>query len=137
MSNATAFSIYLQGESAGTDHEIQIESIEFSGDWISAEHWYLGILCAWMLIGASYGATQWIALRRRHREQRRKISELQNEKDKYQKLSTIDGLTKVLNRHGIEQFVESLQAANMPTSVDRHRSRSLQAHQRPARSLRR
>jgi diguanylate cyclase (GGDEF)-like protein len=117
LSNATSFSIYLQGEPAGTNHDLQIDTMEFSGDWISAEYWYLGILCLWMLLGASYGALQWFALRRRHREQRKKIAELQNEKEKYQKLSTIDGLTKVLNRHGIEQFVESLQAANLPTSV--------------------
>jgi diguanylate cyclase (GGDEF)-like protein len=117
LSNAIAFSIYLQGERAGTDHDIQVDRVEFSGDWISAEYWYLGILCVWILIGASYGSAQWIALRRRHREQRKKIAELQDEKDKYQKLSTIDGLTKVLNRHGIEQFIESLRAANLPTSV--------------------
>jgi diguanylate cyclase (GGDEF)-like protein len=117
LSNAMAFSLYLQGEAAGSDHELQLDSIEFSGDWISAEYWYLGLLCAWLLIGASYFTSQWIALRRKHREQRRKISELQHEKDKYQKLSTIDGLTKVLNRHGIEQFIESLRAANLPTSV--------------------
>jgi diguanylate cyclase (GGDEF)-like protein len=117
LSNAVAFSIYQQGEPAGTDHDFQVDRIEFSGDWISAEYWYLGILCVWMLIGATYGTLQWIALRRRHREQRKKIAELQNEKDKYQKLSTIDALTKALNRHGIEQFVESLQAANLPTSV--------------------
>ncbi len=117
MSNATAFSIYLQGEPTEVDHDIQIEQIEFSGDWISAEHWYLGILCAWMLLGAIYGTSKWIALRRKHREQRKKISELQTEKDKYEKLSTIDALTKVLNRHGIEQFVETLQASNQPMSV--------------------
>ena len=117
LNNATAFSIYLQGEPAGTDHDIQIDRIEFSGDWISAEYWYLGILCIWMIIGASYASAQLIALRRKHNEQRRKIKELQNEKDKYQKLSTIDGLTKVLNRHGIEQFIESLKAASLPTSV--------------------
>jgi diguanylate cyclase (GGDEF)-like protein len=117
LSNATAFSIYLQGEPAGSEHEIQIDKIEFSGDWISAEYWYLGILCAWMLIGVSYGASQWAALRRKHREQRKKIQSLQDEKDKYQKLSTIDGLTKVMNRHGIEQFIESLKAASLPTSV--------------------
>src|SRR4029077_11817209 len=35
-----------------------------------------------------------------------------NEKEKYQKLSTQDALTKVLNRHGIEQFVESLRATS-------------------------
>jgi diguanylate cyclase (GGDEF)-like protein len=38
-------------------------------------------------------------------------------REKYQKLSTLDALTKVLNRHGIEQFVESLRAVGLPTSV--------------------
>jgi diguanylate cyclase (GGDEF)-like protein len=110
VSNAIAFSIYLQGEPAGSEHDIQIDKVEFSGDWISAEYWYLGILCAWMIAAASYGASQWLRLRRQHRE-------LQGEKDKYKELSTIDGLTKVLNRHGIDQFIASLQVANLPTSV--------------------
>jgi len=110
LSNAVVFAIYLQGESAGTDHDIQVDKVEFSGDWISAEYWYLGILCIWMFAAASYGSSQWLQLRRQH-------VELQTEKDKYQKLSTIDGLTKVLNRHGIEQFIASKIDANLPTSV--------------------
>jgi diguanylate cyclase (GGDEF)-like protein len=110
MRNAVGFSIYLQGEPAGSDHDIQVEKVEFSGDWISAEYWYLGILCAWMIAAGSYGTSQWLRLRRRNRE-------LKREKDKYQKLSTIDGLTKVLNRHGIEQFIASLRDAALPTSV--------------------
>lgn len=110
LGNAIAFSIYLQGEAAGSDHDVQVDKIEFTGDWISAEYWYLGILCAWMFAVGSYGASQWLRLRRKHRE-------LQSEKDKYQKLSTIDGLTKVLNRHGIEQFIALHQGANLPTSV--------------------
>ncbi len=110
MSNAIAFSVYLQGEPSGTDHDVQVDKVEFSGDWISAENWYLGILCIWMIAVTSYGVSQWLRLRHMHRE-------LLGEKDKYQKLSTIDGLTKVLNRHGIEQFVASLQVANLPTSV--------------------
>ncbi|HUQ12276.1 MAG TPA: diguanylate cyclase, partial [Steroidobacteraceae bacterium] len=117
LGNALVFSIYLQGEAAGTEHDVQIDKVEFSGDWVSAEYWYLGILCAWMLMGAAYGTTQLIALRRKHREQRKKILALQDEKDMYRKLSTIDGLTKVMNRHGIEQFIESLQAAGLATSV--------------------
>jgi diguanylate cyclase (GGDEF)-like protein len=117
LSNATAFTIYLQGEPADVDHEIQIDSIEFSGDWISAESWYLGILCLWIVIGASYGTTQWLALRHTHREQRKTISQLQDEKEKFRQLSTIDGLTKVLNRHGIERFLESPQVVNLATSV--------------------
>jgi len=77
-----------------------------------------------MILAATYGLSRWLYLLRKHREQRKKIhdlvdsnAQLQTEKEKYQKLSTIDGLTQVLNRHGIEQFIESLQAANLPTSV--------------------
>jgi len=110
LRNAIAFSIYLQGEPANTDHDVQVVKVEFSGDWISAEYWYLGILCAWMIAAGSYGTSRWLWLRHQNRE-------LLGEKDKYQRLSTIDGLTKVLNRHGIEQFIATLQGANLPTSV--------------------
>jgi diguanylate cyclase (GGDEF)-like protein len=117
LSNATALSIDLLGDLVGTQHDIQINQIEFTGDWISAEYWYLGILCAWMILAATYGASQWVRMRHAHREQRKTIRELEVEKDKYQKLSTLDALTKVLNRHGIERFVESLQITNVPASV--------------------
>jgi diguanylate cyclase (GGDEF)-like protein len=110
LRNAIAFSIYLQGEAAGSDHELQVDKVEFTGEWISAEYWYLGILCAWMIAAAGFGTAQWLRLRRRHRE-------LQQEKEKYKELSTIDGLTKVLNRHGIDQFIAALPAAHLPTSV--------------------
>jgi diguanylate cyclase (GGDEF)-like protein len=110
MSNATAFSIFLQNEQPGSEHEVRIDKIEFSGDWISAESWYLGILCTWMVLVAGYGMAQWLKLRRRHRE-------LQHEKDKYQKLSTIDGLTGVMNRHGISHFLAPLKESGVATSV--------------------
>jgi len=110
MSNAVAFSLYLQGEAAGSDHDVEVEKIEFSGDWISAEYWYLGILCLWMIAAAWYGSAQWLRLRRQH-------VELQTEKDKFEKLSTVDGLTKVLNRHGIEQFIATRRSDALPTSV--------------------
>jgi diguanylate cyclase (GGDEF)-like protein len=124
LSNATAITFDLLGELAGTEHDLRIGAIVFAGDWISAEHWYLGILCLWMILATSYGLAQWVALRRKHREQRKKIHELvdsnaqlQNEKEKFQKLSTQDALTKVLNRHGIDQFIESLRPGELPTSV--------------------
>jgi len=122
-SNATAIAFDLLGDLAGS-HDIQIDKIEFAGDWISAEYWYLGILCVWLILATTYGITQWLLLRRKHREQRKKIhdlvdsnAQLQNEKEKYQKLSTLDALTKVLNRHGIEQFVDSVRATHAPASV--------------------
>jgi diguanylate cyclase (GGDEF)-like protein len=124
LSNATAISIDLLGDLAGTRHDIQIDKIEFEGDWISAENWYLGILSVWMILATTYGMSQWLRLHRKHREQRKKIldlvdsnAQLQNEKEKYRKLSTLDALTKVMNRHGIEQFVDLLRATNLPASV--------------------
>ena len=54
LSNATIFSIDLRGQLSESHHDIQIDKIEFVGDWISAEYWYLGILCIWMLLGATY-----------------------------------------------------------------------------------
>ncbi len=117
LGNATVFNLDLQGELAGTQHDIRIDKIEFVGDWISAESWYLGILCLWMILGTAYGASQWLRLRRAHRAQRQKINELAQEKDKYQKLSTMDALTNVLNRHGIDQFVAALSITRVPASV--------------------
>jgi diguanylate cyclase (GGDEF)-like protein len=117
LSNATVFNIDLQGDLAGTQHDIQIDKIEFVGSWISAEYWYLGLLSLWMILGTTYGASQWLRLRRAHRRQRRQIDELAHEKEKYQKLSTLDALTNVLNRHGIDQFVAALGVTRVPASV--------------------
>jgi diguanylate cyclase (GGDEF)-like protein len=117
LSNATVFNLDLQGELAGTQHDIQIDKIEFVGDWISAEYWYLGILCLWMILGTTYGTTQWLRMRRKHRAQREMIHVLEHEKEKYQRLSTTDALTNVLNRHGIEQFIAALGITRMSASV--------------------
>jgi diguanylate cyclase (GGDEF)-like protein len=117
LSNATVFNVDLQGELAGTRHEVQIDRIEFVGDWISAEYWYLGILSVWMLLGTGYGTSQWLRLRRAHRAQRRKIDDLEQEKEMYQTLATVDSLTGVLNRHGIGQFIAALGITRVAASV--------------------
>lgn len=124
LSNAVAVSVDLLGDIAGQKHELQIDQLEFSGDWISAEYWYLGILCIWMVIGVAFVLSQLMNMHRKHREQRGRISkliertaELSTEKEKYQRLSTIDALTKVLNRHGIELYLEAMRRRNQSASV--------------------
>jgi diguanylate cyclase (GGDEF)-like protein len=119
VSNATVLNIDLQGniDLAGSEHEFQVDRIEFVGDWISAEYWYLGILCLWMILGTTYGASQWLRMRRAHRRQREQINDLENEKDMYQKLSTLDALTGVQNRHGIGQFIAALGITRVSASV--------------------
>lgn len=125
MRNATALTIDLLGDHLdGQRHEFQIDQIEFTGDWISAENWYLGILCIWMVAATVYGLWQLLQLRREHRIQRRRIStlvehntELRYEKEKYRRLSTIDALTRVLNRHGIEQYIELQRQKSQAISI--------------------
>ena len=119
VSNATVLNIDLQGniDLAGSEHEFQVDKIEFVGDWISAEYWYLGILCIWMILGTTYGTSQWLLMRRKHRAQREKIHDLENEKEMYQALATQDALTGVLNRYGIGQFVTALGITRVSASV--------------------
>lgn len=117
LRNATVLNFDLQGELAGTRHDIEITRVEFVGDWISAEYWYLGILSLWMVLGTVYGVSQWLKMRRAHRRQRKQIEQLAQEKDKYEKLSTIDALTNVLNRHGIDQFIAGLGITGASASV--------------------
>jgi diguanylate cyclase (GGDEF)-like protein len=116
LSNATVLNIDVQGQAdlAGTEHDIQIDKVEFVGDWISTESWYLVILCLWMVIGTTYGTSQWLMMRRAHRAQ---IDELEHEKEMYQKLSTLDALTNVMNRHGIGQFIAALGITRVTASV--------------------
>jgi hypothetical protein len=82
VSNAIVFNIDLQGNVnlSGSEHEFQVDNIEFVGDWISAEYWYLGILCLWMIIGTTYGTSQLLRMRRAHRAQRDQNHDHENEK---------------------------------------------------------
>jgi len=119
VSNAIVLNIDLQGnvDLAGSQHEFQVDRIEFVGDWISAESWYLGILCAWMIFGTGYGISHLLMMRRAHSAQRQQIADLEYEKDMYQALATHDGLTNVLNRHGIGQFIAALGITRVSASV--------------------
>ncbi|HSW05990.1 GGDEF domain-containing protein [Aquabacterium sp.] len=115
LSNATAFSIDLLGEAPGSRHELKIDKIEFAGPWVSAERWYLGIICAWLAAGGLYGIARLVHLQRVARQQRLKIRdltannvELRSETDRFRKLSTVDALTNTFNRHGIELIIDSL-----------------------------
>jgi diguanylate cyclase (GGDEF)-like protein len=70
-----------------------------------------------MILGTAYGTAQWLTMRRKHRAQREQINDLENEKEMYQKLSTLDALTNVLNRYGIGQFVSALGITRVSASV--------------------
>jgi diguanylate cyclase (GGDEF)-like protein len=109
LSNATTLSIDLLGKLDGVQHAISIDQMEFVGEWVSSEHWYLGIIYAW-LVGAILSS--FVRMQHQHRRQVQALKasnlELQVEKDRFRQLSTVDALTDAYNRHGIELIVESL-----------------------------
>lgn len=110
--NATALTIDLPGKLSGPPHELQLRRLQFHGEWLSREALYLGILCVWML--CAVGAVTWwlVELRRQHRRQEGEIealvartAQLRIEQDLLRRQATIDQLTGVLNRRGIEQSI--------------------------------
>jgi diguanylate cyclase (GGDEF)-like protein len=124
LSNATALSVDLIGEEPGSRHEFRIRKIKFVGPWVSAERWYLGIICVWLFAGIGYGVARLAHLQRVARQQHTKIRdltasnvELRSEKDRFRKLSTVDALTNTFNRHGIELVIDSLALSTSVVSL--------------------
>jgi len=109
---------FVEGQQPG-NHDMQIEKIEFVGEWVSAERWYLFILAAWMLGIFIYAITKLIQLRQQTKHDVKVINELSNnneqlqlETDKFRRLSTVDPLTQAYNRFGIDQIVATLMIFN-------------------------
>ena len=110
--NATALTIDLPGKLSGPPHEVELRGLQIHGEWLSREALYLGILCVWML--CALGTVTWwlVELRRQHRRQKGEIealvertAQLRVEQDHLRRQATIDPLTGVLNRRGIEQSI--------------------------------
>jgi len=91
-------------------YELQIKSVEFVGDWVSREGWYLGILVTWLSIALVWLIVRMIAVGRSARHHQARVSDLNQrnqvlseERSRYKSLSTRDPLTGVFNRLGFEQ----------------------------------
>lgn len=118
-SNITTLGIdYAEGMEPG-NYDMIIEKIEFVGEWVSAETWYLAILTAWLLGIFSYAIIHLIRLREQSRHDVQVINtlnqyttELRRETDKFRRLSTVDPLTQAYNRFGIDQIVSTMIALN-------------------------
>lgn len=100
--------------SAG-NHDVTIEKIEFVGDWISKEKWYLSILCCWLVGLGLYAVNELRLLREKSLRDLSLISSLnknnallKKESDKFRRLSTVDPLTQVYNRFGIDQIIAAV-----------------------------
>ena len=110
---------FVEGLQPG-NQDIQIEKMEFVGGWISAEKWYLSILGCWMLGIFIFAITRLVQLQRQTKHDvhvinqlSRSNAELQQEKDRFRRLSTVDPLTQAYNRFGIDQIVSTLMIFNI------------------------
>jgi diguanylate cyclase (GGDEF)-like protein len=113
--NVTAISLDLPFSLADTVHEIELRRLELRGERISRETLYLAILVAWMLCAAGTVIWQLTSLRRQQRRQERDIealiartAQLRHEQDDLRRQASIDQLTGVLNRRGVEQALAGL-----------------------------
>lgn len=109
---------YVEGQAPG-DQNMQIEKIEFVGEWITTESWYLLILITWMCGIFSYAIFKLTQLRKKTKHDVRVIgqlsdnnTQLQLETEKFRRLSTVDPLTQTYNRFGIDQIVATLMQIN-------------------------
>ena len=122
--NAITFAIDFEGNLKDSEHDVHINKIEFVGDWVSNEHWYLAIIWLWICVGTLFAIHRLIQLQRETEQHRNKLStlvetnsKLLTETDRFRKLSTVDALTNAFNRHGIEQIIESIDTSSTPTAI--------------------
>lgn len=124
LSNVISVGIeFVEGLSPG-NHDVTLESLSFSGDLISPEHWYLGIMGLWILVGLSVVAIRMIRLDREGRQAQQQINELavsnsrlETEKTRFQTLSHVDALTGINNRYAIDKEIAQLLADPRPPSI--------------------
>lgn len=96
-------------------HQFEIKKIEFQGEWIATEYWYLAIICLWMLGIFIYVIKRMVDLHAQTKHDTQVINQLSNtneqlkeETNKFRRLSTVDPLTQLYNRFGIDQIIASL-----------------------------
>lgn len=92
--NVLTFGIDIAYPSALGEHELKINRVTFVGRWVSAEHWYLGILIIWVTVLIAVGLGRIVYLRKT-------LQNEQLEKARYQALSSHDALTGLMNRPGL------------------------------------
>ncbi|MDQ2077062.1 GGDEF domain-containing protein [Marinimicrobium sp. ABcell2] len=98
-------------------YDLVIEKIEVAGDWVSTEHWYLGIIIVWLMGIFGVVTLRLVQLSQATRRDRRRLHalasqhrELKQEANRYKQMSAHDALTGAYNRYGFEKAVSELLA---------------------------
>ena len=118
LENVTTVTVDLPGNLHDQEHEMQLRSLVLKGEWIGRDKVYLAILVAWLLAASGTALREWQRLRRSYSRQQREIDALTTrarllrvEQEKLRRLATIDELTGVLNRRGLEQALDDFEEA--------------------------
>ena len=108
------------------NHDVKVNKIEFVGEWISRESWYLIIISVWLSAVFVNTVNQLRQFRKQKIVDEKVILELNEynenlvkETDKFRKLSTVDALTQSYNRFGIDQVVTTLIASSEKATIDK------------------
>ena len=111
--HAVAFGIDITYPGLPGKHSFKFNRLEFVGEWVEREDWYLGILVFWLSVIMFAGGYSLAKLTKEIRLEHQRLERLANqnsllaeETDKYKKLSMIDPLTGLLNRQGLSEYIE-------------------------------
>ncbi len=95
-------------------HDFKLKKLEFVGEWISKEHWYLGILSFWSIAIVFNAYYSLWSIKRKSTVERLKLqalinknSTLEYESYHYKQMSMVDPLTGLFNRNGVSDFIVS------------------------------
>lgn len=116
MNNAIALGVDFNVHS---NNEIRIEKIEAVGQWIKKETLYFSIILFWMILIVIEVLWRFYRIHKQTKADAQRISnlvseykKLETEKQQFEALSTTDVLTGVMNRAGVQQFLQRLFESN-------------------------
>lgn len=108
-----AFGIDISYPGSPGIQSFKLNRLEFVGEWVARDQWYLGILVFWVSIILVGGGISLARLTKAIRLEHQRLERLANqnsllaqETDKYKKLSMVDPLTGLLNRQGLAEYIE-------------------------------
>lgn len=116
MKNAIAFAVDFNVHS---NNEIRVEKVEAVGQWIKKETLYFSIISFWMMLIVSEVFWRFYLVHKQTKADAQRINNLASEykkleveKQQFEALSTTDILTGVMNRAGVQQFLQRLFESN-------------------------
>lgn len=94
---------------------VHVQKVELVGEWVSRESFYFSVLAFWLVIVIWEGLSKFYTLYQKSKKEAAEFSQLvesyhalEERKNELETLSTTDALTGILNRAGINQFLDRL-----------------------------